>query len=133
MTRLNAVWKSATARPASGSIATTHGPTQFSSASPSATPTSRFSRLPTGTRFAAGSPPGAPSSSGLSAEPRLAPSTRAKAACGGTTPCVANDIVNSTVATLECAAQVIAAAMITSMTGCVATAPIKRRRLGTSS
>jgi hypothetical protein len=33
------------------------GPIQLSSASPSALPTSRFSRLPAGTRFAAGSPP----------------------------------------------------------------------------
>ena len=63
----------------------------------------------------------------------MAPSTKAKAACGGTTPWAASDIVRSTVATLECAAQVIAAAMITSMIGCVAIVPISRRRLGTSS
>ena len=93
----------------------------------------RFNRLPTGSRFAAGSPLPELSRSGISAAPRLAPSTSAKAACGGITPLAAKEAINSTVATLECAAQVKAAAKITSMTGCVAIAPINSRRLGTSS
>ena len=69
----------------------------------------RFSRFPIGRRLAAGSPVEPASNSGFNAVPRLAPRTRAKAACGGTTPCAANDIVSNTTATLECAAQVMAA------------------------
>src|SRR5207302_7228253 len=65
--------------------------------------------------------------------PRLAPSTSAKAACGGTTPFAAKAAVNNIVATLECAAQVKAAARMMSIIGCIAIAPIRSRRLGTSS
>ena len=45
----------------------------------------------------------------------------------------AKEAISNTVATLECAAQVKAAARMTSITGCVAIAPINSRRLGTSS
>ena len=47
-----------------------------------------------------------PSSIGLMAVPRFAPSTSANAAAGGTVPCAANDMITSTMATLECVAQV---------------------------
>ena len=127
------MWKSATERAASGSIVTISRLIGPSSASPSTTPISRLTRLPTGSRFAAGSPPIAPSISGLSAVPRLAPSTSANAASGGTTPFAANETMSSTTATLECAAQVNAAARITSISGWVAIAPSSNRRLGTSS
>ena len=65
--------------------------------------------------------------------PRLAPSTSAKAASGGTTPLAASDITSSTTATLECAAQVNAAATTMAISGSVAMLPSSSRRLGTSS
>ena len=64
-----------------------------------ATPITRLRRLPSGTRRAAGSSPVAPSSTGLIAVPRLAPSTSAKAASGGTVPFAAKDITTSTTVT----------------------------------
>ena len=127
------MWKSATAREAFGSNATSQGPIIPSSASPRTQPTARFKRLPIGSRLAAGSPFDPASNSGFKAVPRLAPRTSAKAACGGTTPCAAKDMISSTTATLECAAQVDAAATITAITGTVAIAPSSSRRLGTSS
>jgi hypothetical protein len=60
-------------------------------------------------------------------------STSAKAAIGGTTPCVANDMTTRTTATLECAARVMPVARMTSRSGWVAMAPSSRRTLGTSS
>src|SRR4051794_35824346 len=92
-TILKAVWKSATARPGSGSIAISFGLIQFSAARPIAHPTIRLIKLPIGKRLAAGSPLTLLSISGLIAVPRLAPSTSAKAACGGITPWVANDMI----------------------------------------
>ena len=62
------------------------------------------------------------------AVPRLAPSTRAKAASSGIVPLAAKDITNRTTATLEWAAQVSAAARITSSIGWVDTALRNVRR-----
>ena len=93
-------------------------PSRSSSASATTQPSARFSRLPTGSRRATGSSPDTPSSTGLMAVPRLAPSTSAKAACGGTTPLDASDMTSSTTATEECAAQVSSAASSMSNTGC---------------
>jgi len=73
-------------------------------------------RQPTGSGIGAG----APSSTGLIAVPRLAPSTSAKAACGGTAPWAASDMVSNTMATDECTAQVCTAGTMTSTTGSVA-------------
>ena len=80
-------------------------------------PTSRLMRLPTGSRRLAGSPRTPASISGLMALPRLAPSTSASAASGVTNCENASDITSSTTATLECAAQVSAAAMRMHSTG----------------
>ena len=113
-----------------------HHPRRRSGAAAPAPPRSRsarLSRLPIGRRRATGSSPDTPSRIGLIAVPRLAPSTRAKAASGGTAPLAANDITSSTTATEECAAQVRPAATSTSSTGSVVIAPSTRRRLGTSS
>src|SRR5579863_7102080 len=87
--RLNAVWKSATARALSGSRIASRRPIGWRIASPMTTPTARLMRLPTGRRLATGSFPDAPSRTGLIAEPRLTPRTRAMAASGGTTPLLA--------------------------------------------
>ncbi len=97
------------------------------------TPRQRLSRLPSGRRFEAGSPATAPSISGLIAEPRLAPSTSAKAASGETVLLAAKEPASRTMATEECAAQVRPAASITSSTGSVETAPKKDWKLGISS
>ena len=104
-----------------------------SRASATATPTTRLTRLPIGSRFAAGSSPAAPSRQGLTALPRLAPSTSANAASGVTMPRAAKLITSSTTATEECAAQVRIAARITSTSGCAAAAPSSRLKLGTFS
>ncbi len=63
------------------------------------------------------------------AVPRLAPSTRAKAASGGIVPLAAKDMTNKTTATLEWAAQVRAAANTTSSMGWVDNATRNVRRL----
>ena len=80
-TRLKPVWKSATARAGSGSNCTISGPIRCSSASADDAAEQRGSA---GCRSAGAAPPGSspdtPSSTGLIAVPRLAPSTRAKAA-----------------------------------------------------
>ena len=73
--------------------------------------------LPTGSRRLAGSPRVPLSMSGLMALPRLAPSTSASAASGVTKCDSASDMMRSTTATLECAAQVSAAAISTQRTG----------------
>lgn len=127
------MWKSAIARAGSGSTVTSQGPIQSSAAKASATPASRLTRLPPGSRRPAPSSLAAPSSTRLTAAPRFAPSTRANAACGGTTPLAARVMISRMMATLECAAQVSKAASNTAMTGSVATLPSSIHRLGTSS
>ncbi len=89
--------------------------------------------LPTGSRLAAGSPPDGASSSGLIEVPRLAPSTRAKAACKGIAPFAANDMTSSTTATLEWAAQVRTAASKAAISGSVVIESSSSRRMGVSS
>ena len=119
--RLNRVWKLATAR---AGIRLDGHHQRFRSAA--AAPARRCDAGKAGERgcrwtrrrWAGSSPPG-PSITGVTAEPMLAPSTRAKAAAGGTTPLVASDMVSSTMATEEWVAQAARAPISTLASGTV--------------
>ena len=138
--RLKAVWKSATARAFSGSIAAPADRLTTEMRDRAITTPDRLinqidPRMRT--QRAAGSCPIAPSRAGLMAVPRLAPRTRANAASGGTVPLAANDMTSSGNVRQQRssgAAQWLGlAATITSSKGCVEIAPNNSRKLRASS
>ncbi len=83
-----------------------------------------------GSRRAARSAPWPPSITGLTALPRLAPRTSARAAAGVTTPAWAKDMISRTTARLEWAAQVRIAAMSTLRIGSPVMADKRSRTSG---